>query len=100
MPIASAAFEASPTASQLTTGNSIAAGAYIADQIKLNHYFELLGGLRYDYFSFHQVAPLAAAGVNDLTSVNHPLSWRVGVVFHPIPDTSLYVMRGTSGIRN
>jgi catecholate siderophore receptor len=88
--------ETAPTASQLTTANSIAAGAYIADQIKLNRYFELLGGLRYDYFQFHQVAPLGAAGVNDLTSTNTPLSWRVGVVFHPIPNTSLYVMRGTS----
>ncbi|MGH6685029.1 MAG: TonB-dependent receptor, partial [Pseudolabrys sp.] len=85
-----------PTASQLTYGTSDAFGAYIADQIKLNRYFELLGGARYDYFRFHQVAPVAAASVNDLTSVNNLLSWRVGTVFHPIPNTSLYAMHGTS----
>ncbi|HEX3711013.1 MAG TPA: TonB-dependent siderophore receptor [Pseudolabrys sp.] len=85
-----------PTASQLTYGQSDAFGAYIADQIRLNRYFELLGGTRYDYFRFHQVAPVAAASVNDLTSVNNVMSWRVGGVFHPIANTSLYAMHGTS----
>jgi catecholate siderophore receptor len=85
-----------PTASQLTFGASQGFGAYVADQIKLNRYFELLGGLRYDYFRFHQVAPVAAASVNDLVNVSSTLSWRAGIVFHPIPNTSLYAMRGTS----
>jgi catecholate siderophore receptor len=85
-----------PTASQLTYGTSLAAGAYAADQIKLNKYFDVLGGVRYDYFGFEQNAPIAAANVQNLKSVNHPVSWRVGLVFHPIPDTSLYAMRGTS----
>jgi catecholate siderophore receptor len=85
-----------PTANQLTTGKSQAAGAYVADQIKLNRYFELLGGLRYDYFRFEQLAPLGAPSVQDLASVNNVLSWRVGGVYHPIQDTSLYAMYGTS----
>jgi catecholate siderophore receptor len=85
-----------PTANQLTTGKSQAFGAFAADQIKLNRYFDLLGGLRYDYFRFEQLAPLGAASVQDLASVNNVLSWRVGAVFHPIPDTSLYAMYGTS----
>jgi catecholate siderophore receptor len=85
-----------PTASQLTYGLSDAFGAYIAEQIRLSRYFELLGGTRYDYFRFHQVAPVAAASVNDLTSVNNVMSWRVGGVFHPVANTSLYAMHGTS----
>jgi catecholate siderophore receptor len=85
-----------PTASQLTDGTADAAGAYVADQVKFNRFFELLGGARYDYFKFRQVAPLAAASVRDLTSVNNVLSWRVGAVFHPFSNTSLYAMHGTS----
>ncbi len=85
-----------PTASQLTTGKSQAFGAYVADQAKLNRYFDLLGGLRYDYFRFEQLAPLADPSVQDLASVNNVMSWRVGAVFHPIPNTSVYAMYGTS----
>ena len=85
-----------PTASQLTYGTADAFGAYVTDQIKLNQYFDLLGGVRYDNFKFNQKAPLAAPSVSDLTSVNNVWSWRVGAVFHPIPDTSLYAMHGTS----
>jgi catecholate siderophore receptor len=95
-PYRSGGFPLPPTASQLTKGTSQAFGAYVADQVKLNRYFELLGGVRYDYFRFEQVAPLADPSVQDLTSVNNVVSWRVGAVFHPIPDTSLYAMRGTS----
>ncbi len=85
-----------PTANQLATGKSQAAGAYAADQIKLNRYFDLLGGLRYDYFRFEQLAPLGDPSVQDLASVNNVLSWRVGAVYHPIQDTSIYAMYGTS----
>jgi catecholate siderophore receptor len=85
-----------PTASQLTTGKSLAAGTYVADQIKLNRYFDLLGGLRYDYFRFEQLAPLADPSVQDLVGVNNVPSWRVGAVYHPIADTSIYAMYGTS----
>ena len=85
-----------PTANQLTTGKSQAAGVYVADQIKLNRYFELLGGARYDYFRFEQLAPLGDPSVQDLASVNNVVSWRVGAVFHPIENTSLYAMHGTS----
>ena len=84
------------TASQRTVGHATAAAVYIADQIKLNEYFELLGGLRYDYFNFQQDAPLAAATVNNLSRTDTPLSWRVGGVFHPTPNSSIYLMRGTS----
>jgi len=85
-----------PTANQLATGKSQAGGAYAADQTKLNRYFDLLGGLRYDYFRFEQLAPLGDPSVQDLASVNNVLSWRVGAVYHPIQDTSIYAMYGTS----
>jgi catecholate siderophore receptor len=85
-----------PTASQRTIGHANAFAAYIADQIKLNRYFELLGAVRYDYFQFQQDAPLAAATVNNLSHTDRPISWRVGGVYHPIENTSVYLMRGTS----
>jgi catecholate siderophore receptor len=85
-----------PTFSQRTIGHADSFAAYIADQIKLNRYFELLGAVRYDYFKFQQDAPLAAANINNLQRTDQPVSWRVGAVYHPIDNTSLYVMRGTS----
>jgi catecholate siderophore receptor len=85
-----------PTAGQLLGATGQIVGAYVADQVKLNQYFELLGGARFDQFKFAQDAPLAAASVRHLEHTDNLLSWRLGAVYHPIPDTSLYVMRGTS----
>lgn len=76
-------------------GHSNAFAAYVADQIKLNRYFELLGAVRYDYFHFQQDAPLAPAAINNLSHTDNPVSWRVGGVFHPVGDSSIYLMHGT-----
>ena len=81
---------------QLTFGKATDVAAYFADQIKITKYFELLGGVRYEKYQFEQDAPLAAAAVQHLESLNYITSWRVGAVFHPIEKTSIYVMTGTS----
>lgn len=86
-----------PTANRITSGTGVGMGTYIADQVKLNRYIELLGGLRYDYFKFDQNAPLADPLIRNLSHVDsNLLSWRAGIIFHPMPNTSIYAMRGTS----
>ena len=85
-----------PTASQQTFGWGNNVGVYIADQIKLNQWFEILGSVRFDSFRFRQSAPLAAASVQNLDHTDNVFSHRYGAVFHPTPNSSVYVMRGTS----
>ena len=85
-----------PTAGQLTNAGATTVGAFVADQVKLNQYFELLGAIRYEQFRFQQDAPIAAAPLNSMARTDNLFSWRVGAVFHPTPNSSIYVMRGTS----
>lgn len=74
-----------PTISDATT-----VGAYLADQVKITEWFELLGGVRYDNFD-------AKSGSTTIFERTDKLwSWRVGAVFHPTSNSSVYAMRGTS----
>ena len=84
------------TGSQLTYGVSNQIGVFVADQAKLNKFFEVLGAIRYDQFRFKQDAPLAVASIQHLEHTDNFTSWRVGAVYHPWENSSLYVMRGTS----
>ena len=66
---------------------------YVQDQIKLGAGFELIGGLRYDR--------LRLAVTNQFTGevmerVDHLWSPRVGLVFKPVPQASLYLSRSRS----
>jgi catecholate siderophore receptor len=75
-----------------TISNATTVGAYVADQVKLTDWFELLGGLRYDNFA-------AESGPQNTvlaSRTDNLLSWRVGAVWHPTSYSSVYVMRGTS----
>jgi catecholate siderophore receptor len=79
--------QGTPTISEATS-----VGAYLADQVKLTDWLELLGGVRYDNFD-------AKSGPQNGTiqsRVDNLWSWRVGAVFHPTSNSSIYVMRGTS----
>ena len=58
--------------------------------------FELLGGIRVENYKFTQNAPLAAASVQNLERNDNLVSWRVGGIFHPTLNSSIYVMHGTS----
>lgn len=86
----------SPTASQVTYGEATDIAFYAADQVKINRFFELLGSIRVENYSFEQRAPRAAASINNLQREDNLVSWRVGGVFHPTLDSSIYVMHGTS----
>jgi catecholate siderophore receptor len=66
-------------------------GAYVADQVKITDWFELLGGVRYDNFDAKH-----STATDSFERVDNMWSWRVGAVFHPTSNSSVYVMRGTS----
>ena len=86
-----------PTAGQILQGVSQDLGIYIADQIKITKWFEVLGSVRLDDYWFHQNAPAAITALQHLERSDPRLpSWRVGAVVHPTEKTSIYVMRGTS----
>jgi catecholate siderophore receptor len=86
----------SPTASQVTYGEATDIAFYAADQIKINRYFEVLGSIRVENYKFEQTAPRASATVNNLSRDDNLVSWRVGGVFHPTLNSSIYLMHGTS----
>jgi catecholate siderophore receptor len=74
-----------------TISNATTVGAYAADQVKITDWLELLGGVRFDNFDAESGPQNAILSRNDKT-----WSWRVGAVFHPTSNSSVYVMRGTS----
>lgn len=84
------------TFSQFTYGEATDLAFYAADQIKINQYFEVLGGVRLENYNFKQAAPLASASVAQLERNDNLFSWRVGGIFHPTLNSSIYVMHGTS----
>jgi catecholate siderophore receptor len=70
---------------------------YASDQMKLNQYFELLGAVRFDHFNTQFENPADPIVVNrNLERTDDMFSWRVGGVFHPTPNSSVYVSYGTS----
>jgi catecholate siderophore receptor len=80
-------------------GNSTLAtnvAAYVSDQMKITQYFELLGSLRLDHYTTHYVDASAAAGQNDLHRTDDMFSYRFGGVYHPTPNSSLYLAYGNS----
>ena len=68
-------------------------GIYAADQVKLNQYFDIVGGVRWDYFK-------ADGDDNFLDDKRNQLdrmwSYRGGLVFHPTAAQSYYFSYGTS----
>jgi catecholate siderophore receptor len=86
-------------------GNTV--GVYASDQVKINRYLELLGGLRYDDLTVRQHAatvrtpsyvetgPLNATTPYNVVNKVQFVSWRTGAVVHPVDNASVYVMFGT-----
>jgi catecholate siderophore receptor len=75
-----------------TISNATNVGAYLADQAKITDWFELLGGVRYDNFD----AESGPQNGTILSRTDKMWSWRVGGVFHPTSNSSIYAMHGTS----
>lgn len=82
--------------------------AYLFDTAKFTDWFELNGGVRYEHVkgsnrTLSYVTTAGAANLGDLSTATGPfrvsdnlLSYRLGAVFKPTPNTSLYVAYGNS----
>jgi catecholate siderophore receptor len=61
--------------------------AYVQDQIKIGAQFEIIAGLRYDRFKLGVANLFTAQGFNRAEGLWSP---RLGVVYKPLPNASLY----------
>jgi catecholate siderophore receptor len=75
------------------TGNTVA--LYVFDTAQLHKKFELTGGLRWDRFSVDGISASATA-ITPVSRVDRMLGWRVGAVYKPLPQGSIYAATGTS----
>jgi catecholate siderophore receptor len=73
-----------------TTSTNFA--VYAFDQVKFNEFFELLGSIRFDRFSTDYDSGTPPV----LSRTDNMVSWRVGGVFHPTANTSIYAAHGVS----
>jgi catecholate siderophore receptor len=72
-------------------------GLSLFDSIKLTEQWQLLGGVRWDYFdASFQGHDTAGIKTNDLSRIDKEWSWRAGLVYQPKPNGSIYFGYGTS----
>lgn len=77
-----------PASFTFTAARADTAGLYLQDQISLSETWKALVGVRADYYEVAQQNKLAP--FNQLESLNRTVSPRVGVVYEPDHDLSLY----------
>ena len=99
------AFSGTPYVSSVTHTTSKSVGLYLVDTMKLTRYFELSGGVRWDYFDtdFNLYAPPTAvkgavltAAIPSLSQVVHQPTYRAALVYKPTQHGSVYFDYGTS----
>ncbi|HWO40574.1 MAG TPA: TonB-dependent siderophore receptor [Candidatus Eisenbacteria bacterium] len=71
-------------------------GIFAADQLRLNDYFDVVGGIRWDYFSTSFDDKRNIPTARDFNRIDRMLSYRGGLVFHPTLSQSYYFSYGTS----
>ena len=64
------------------------AGVYVQDQIEITRYFQLIGGMRFDYFDVDYTNKTSGLQLDRVDNVWSP---RAGAVFKPTEEVSLYV---------
>lgn len=82
-------------------GQAFGFGIFAADQIRLNEYFDLVGGVRWDYFDtdFHNKTynTSGALTASDRFSRTDKMwSYRGGLIFHPTTAQSYYFSYATA----
>jgi catecholate siderophore receptor len=78
-----------------TTADSM--GVSLFDTIKFSEQWQVLAGLRWDYFdTTFQGHNTAGVRTNDLSRLDKEWSWRAGLVYKPKPNGSIYFGYGTS----
>ncbi|MBN8232554.1 TonB-dependent siderophore receptor [Corallococcus macrosporus] len=71
-------------------------GAYASDQIQITKYVEVLGTLRLDNLHSDYETKAANGDIAAFEQENSLFNWRLGLVLHPVENTSVYGMYGTS----
>jgi catecholate siderophore receptor len=77
-----------PASYTVTAVRADTAGLYLQDQLTLAEHWKALLGIRGDYYEVLQQNKLAP--LNQIESLNHTVSPRVGVVYEPTHNLSLY----------
>ncbi|MGH7854407.1 MAG: TonB-dependent receptor, partial [Candidatus Binatia bacterium] len=80
-------------------GQAFGFGIFAADQIRLNEYFDLVGGVRWDYFDTDFDNTAFTGGVGTRTKFQRTdkmWSYRGGLIFHPTPAQSYYFSYATA----
>lgn len=80
------------------TGVTKIAAVYLQDQIEFSPQWEAVVGLRYDRFDvdFHDLRATTSAANRDLSSSDDLLSPRLGLVYKPAENVSLYTSYGVT----
>ena len=80
------------------TGVTRIAAAYVQDQIEFSPQWEAVVGLRYDRFDvdFHDLRATTSAANRDLSSSDDLLSPRLGLIYKPVENVSLYTSYGVT----
>jgi len=89
-------FYGSYTRGSLSQVETQGAALYAFDTIKLGPQWELVGGLRWDYFDAHSDTTTAAGATTGLGRTDKEFSYRGAVVYKPQENGSVYVSYGTS----
>lgn len=78
-----------------TEADSFAASAF--DTLKLNDQWQIVAGLRWDYFDTRfQGHDTTGVKTNDLSRIDREWSYRGGLIYKPRPNGSIYFGYGTS----
>jgi catecholate siderophore receptor len=85
-----------PTLAADSFTKALGFGIFVADQFKLNDYFEIVGGVRWDYFSAQFVDQRNLPAAEDFNRIDRMFSYRGGLIFHPTKSQSYYFSYGTS----
>ena len=79
---------ASPASVTAAAARADTAGLYLQDQLTFSARWKALAGVRLDYFEVSQQNQLAP--FNQIESLSRTISPRVGIVYKPIRDLSIY----------
>ena len=73
-------------------------GIFVDDQIKLNRYWSIVAGLRYDEIDYKRTDFARSNGeqAGNIDSALSGASWRIGSVYQPNKTTSLYLQYSTA----
>ncbi|KQV96979.1 catecholate siderophore receptor Fiu [Rhizobacter sp. Root1221] len=79
-----------------TTGQTTTAAVYAFDTLKINEAFQVNGGLRFEKYKTTYDNVAAAQTVESLGKVGDLVTWKLGALWKPATNGSVYIAYGTS----